>query len=319
MKKKIIIILSVVIVLALVVSGIIFLPKLAADKSKADSPDVSPSESATEIQKEQNNKKGEVVISNKAYSFTVMKSNFEKNFTEEQLIELSRLALMTFGVDDYYNWDGDAETVINELEYCCYVEAGSSMFAKMKKKTVDDELLAKYREELYRNMPQQTYYSEKYLTVDEINACIEDKFGPDARKFKAEDFETVTEFVESGKDDLMRGEFYTSYLYLPENNVVVSFGYPTGLLSEFAVLFDAETNGDTITVRGIVTGEASEGIETNTYEALQHGTLEYWANLDCPYIKTVEVVVGVTPDGDYYNKSSKIEYVFADTAKMTDF
>lgn len=124
MKKKIIIILSVVIVLALVVSGIVFLPKIFDKAQTTSAPESSTSEkvqttSVPELPTTEKVIKTEVVIENDRHSFTVMKTDFEKNFTEEELWEISSVLSMSFGYDDYYNWNGEAEFVVNELLNNC--------------------------------------------------------------------------------------------------------------------------------------------------------------------------------------------------------
>ena len=58
---------------------------------------------------------GELIkIKNEEHTFTFRKVNFEKEYSEEFLMEILTLIPMEFGCDDYDNWGGTPNEILND-------------------------------------------------------------------------------------------------------------------------------------------------------------------------------------------------------------
>ncbi len=314
MKKKIIVILSVVIFLALVVSGIVFLPKIFDKAQTTSAPESSTSEkvqttSVPELPTTEKEIKTEVVIENDRHSFTVMKTDFEKNFTEEELWEISSVLSMSFGCDDYYNWNGEAEFVVNELLNNCLT---STKWVFKSLVTEDEDIINKASQELaiYMN-DENAQVDYGIVELDVLNSYIKDMYGEKARTFVGEDFMSVEEALKNnGKVFDYHSDMYSQIRYFPQNNLIWLASRDTGYSSAISYIYDiTEENGDFIVY---AVGGVDNYAADNTFSAHQSYVLKELTWGESSYIYENVCTLGVSENGDFYLKKVEPRCIFAD-------
>lgn len=314
MKKKIIIILSVVIFLALVVSGIVFLPKIFDKAQTTSAPESSTSEkeqttSVPELSTAEKVIKTEVVIENDRHSFTVMKTDFEKNFTEEELWEISSVLSMSFGCDDYYNWNGEAEFVVNELLNNCLT---STKWVFKSLVTEDEDIINKASQELavYMN-DENAQVDYGIVELDVLNSYIKDMYGENARTFVGEDFMSVEEALKNnGKVFDYHSDMYSQIRYFPQNNLLWLASRNTGFAIACSYIYDIEEeNGELIVYTVGKIFDCWSGGEYSSLQTYMIENLRFGAN---NYLPAFVYTIGVSENGDFYLKKVEPRCIFAD-------
>ena len=314
MKKKIVIVISFVVALAVIISGVAFLPKILEKVKTSDAPQLSTDEkvqttSVPELPTTEKVIKTEVVFENNEHSFTVMKTDFEKNFTEEQLMEISSVLAMSFGYDDYYNWNGEAEAVVNELLNCC-IPTPKWPFSSIV--TDNEAILKKASQELavYMN-DENAQVGYGIAELDVLNAYIKDMYGENARTFVGEDFMSVEEALKkNGKVFDYKSDAYSQIRYFPQNNLIWLASRDTGFSSKVSYIYDiTEENGDFI-VYSI--GNIENDGAGNTFSSHQSYVLEELTWGESSYIYENVCTLGVSQNGDFYLKKVETRCIFAD-------
>lgn len=321
MKKKLIIIVSVVAALALVASGVVFLPKILEEAKTPDAPEPSTAEKVPEAEKitqtveiaepveNENILQTELIIKNKEHSFTVMKTDFENRYSEEELMEFSSVLSMSFGYDDYYNWNGEAESVVNELLNNCLT---SSKWVFSSLVTDDEELMNKASRELALYLNDENARVDYGLVkLEDLNAYIKDMYGENARTFTGEDFMSVEEAVKNnGKVFDYNSDMYSQIRYFPQNDLLWLASRDTGYYSTITYIYNiTEENGEYI----VYTLRDFEDYSTgNTFSSQQSYVLEAlsWDERNCLY--TSVCTLGISENGDFYLKNVEEKCIFAD-------
>lgn len=314
MKKKIIVILSVVIFLALVVSGIVFLPKIFDKAQTTSAPESSTSEkeqttSVPDLPTNEKVIKTEVVIENNKHSFTLMKTDFESRYSEEELWEISSVLSMSFGYDDYYNWNGEAEFVVNELLNNCLT---STKWVFSSLVTEDENILKKASQELATYMnDENAQVGYGIVELDALNSYIKDMYGENARTFVGEDFMTVEEALKNnGKVFDYHSDMYSQIRYFPQNNLIWLASRDTGYSSAISYIYDiTEENGDFIVY---AVGGVENYAADNTFSAHQSYVLKELTWGESSYIYENVCTLGVSENGDFYLKKVEPRCIFAD-------
>ncbi|MBQ3044654.1 MAG: hypothetical protein IJD49_01755 [Clostridia bacterium] len=148
------------------------------------------------------------------------KTDYEKRFSEEVLNEFSELVPIEFGCDDYKNWDGDPNTILNDIYYS---------MGRWAVDTYDCESAEhKMAVEELNNSPYGNINPEGFYTsVEKINLFLRDVYGSDVRTFKAEDFDTYDEIREREDNLFSDYEYSFRFAYLPKSKVVCCFARET--------------------------------------------------------------------------------------------
>ena len=173
----------------------VWLPPVTTSAPESSTSEKVQTTSVPELSTTEKVIKTEVVIENDRHSFTVMKTDFEKNFTEEELWEISSVLSMSFGCEDYYNWNGEAEFVVNELLNNCLT---STKWVFKSLVTEDEDIINKASQELaiYMN-DENAQVDYGIVELDVLNSYIKDMYGENARTFVGEDFMTVEEALKN--------------------------------------------------------------------------------------------------------------------------
>lgn len=315
MKKKLIIIVSLVVALALVASGVIFFPEISEKLKTSGDSELSSVEKAThtvdaaELPTSENSNLTELVIKNKEHSFTVMKSYFESRFSEDELWEILSVTSLSFGYDDYYNWNGEAEFVVNELLNNCL---GSTKWVFKSLVTEDEEIINKASQELgvYLN-DENAEVGYGIVELDALNAYIKDMYGENARTFVGEDFMTVEEALnKNGKEFDYHSDGYSQIRYFPQNNLLWLASRDTEFACRGSLIYDVkEENGDLIVYS---VGNIEDCWASGSFSELQTYLIENlaWGSDSC--LPAFVYTIGVSENGDYYLKSVESKCIYAD-------
>lgn len=316
MKKKTKIIILVVLAVSLIVCGVIFLTKFADKVYKPDIPSVPTAEisstkpSADESQTEKDlTNKTEVIIKNEKHKFTFIKTDFEKRYSEEELREMSSVISMSFGYEDYYNWNGEAEFVVNELLNNCVTTSPKWPFKSII--TEDEAILKIASEELsvYAN-DENAKVGYGIAELDVLNAYIKDMYGENARTFTGEDFMSVEEALKkNGKVFDCSSDSYSQIRYFPQNDLVWIASRDTGFCSFASYIYDIkEVNGDYIV---FTIGEVEE-FSSDSFSSKQQSVLDYSEYGRDNWLPANVYTLGVSKNGDFYLKSVEEKCIFAD-------
>lgn len=259
-----------------------------------------------------NIKSGKIKIENERYGFTIQKTEFEKNYSEEILMDITRLVPMLYGYDDYENWNGTPNEVINDALWCMQASRNNWFFERYDSDTVQWKAA-------YNEMQKNPYrISDDFVITDveSINNYLEDRFGSQVRKFKASDFDTYNEVKIS--DDSITEEFDLlsyRYTYLPECGLIACFmSETTGFESNAAYIYDIQTVDGTYVVKA-VSGSENYLEKSDTFEDIQASSLKQLNGYTEEYLRDFTMTVAYDDNGNSYMKSVKSKYVLAENVK----
>ena len=71
-----------------------------------------------------------VIVESDNYKFTLKKSDFENNYSEDILMKISNLIPLEYGKNDYENWNGTPEEVINDAISCSFNSRSEKFFKR---------------------------------------------------------------------------------------------------------------------------------------------------------------------------------------------
>lgn len=315
MKKKISVIISVVLAVALVASCVVFLSKFADKVYKPDIPSeptveiqstVKSSETESQTEKDSTNKT-EVIIQNEKHKFTVFKTDFEKRYSEEFLMDVAERLGMAYGYEDFKFWNEDPEKVVNSLVSCCIPSY------KYPFKTIyceDEQVVEKGIAELKKLLPDNPYYCE-IVEIETLNAYFEEMFGPDVRKFRADEFMTVEESVKKYGDAFNgRSDIYHAIRYLPESGLLSFCSVATGFSCRSSYIYDVrEINGEYIV---FTLGNDEVYYEEFNFASHQAAAFNQLTWGGSEYVENFVYTFGCNYDGNLYLKSIDKNYLFAE-------
>lgn len=252
-------------------------------------------------------KSGKIKIDNGKHQYTIEKKAFEDNYSEEFLMSLSRFYRMEFGFKDYDNWNGEANAVLNDLMingglwFDCFEYNSPEWIA------ATDEM---------RNNPHKTGYAEYgFTTVENINNQIKRLFGPSARAFEEDDFETYNEM--NMRDDSVFEDYDSNYrfAYLPKSELIIMFTseFIEGGMSTFLC--------DVKTVDGCYVVEAVRGSESffkdgYTFEGQQKDALRMFNRYTYGRLFKSIFTIAVDDNNNMYMLSVDKSYIIPENARM---
>ncbi len=258
---------------------------------------------------EENAETQTVVFSGGKYRFTIEKTDFEKNFSEEELMAISRLVPMEYGYDDYYNWNGTPDEVINDALLCMKNSRNDWFFERYDTDTPQWNAAL---EELKKN-PYRITDDWVITDMDSINRYLSDRFGPQARQFEEEDFNKYNDIKIS--DERITDGFGLRtyrYTYLPESGLIACFmSETTGFISPAAYIYDIKLSDGMYVVKAL---SASENFleSSDTFEEIQNSSFKM-LNTDANGVMVnYTMTVASDENGKLYMKSVDRRNVLAD-------
>lgn len=245
-----------------------------------------------------------IKIKNEKYSFTIQKTDFEKNYSEELLMNISRLVPMKFGLDDYDNWNGTPNEVINDVLCCVQVSRNNWFFERYDN---DSPEYIAAEKEISEN-PFSLSESDCFVITDieKINRFLSERFGSEARQFKPEDFETYNE-VKVSDDPITLGYLYPTYryVYLPGSEMIACFvEYFTSSECPAAYIYDIQTVDGSYIVKA-VSGSNDYGENGDTFAGMQSDALEMFGQYTEESLDNYTMILAYDNNGNLYTKSVK--------------
>lgn len=226
-----------------------------------------------------------IKVSNEKHQFTFEKTNFEDNYSEEFLEELSILIPMDFGYEDYENWDGTPNEILNDVYHSGY-------YWRIGGYDYESEEWNAAKSEIEKNLGKGQYSEYTVTDIDKINSYLRDLYGPKARVFNAEDFDTCSEIKTDNDSIFTDYDWSFIFVYLPESELIVQFARETyGGEMEPVHICDIKTSNDCYIV------EAAE-------EVYGQYCIHYILKIVCD------------DNGDLYMKSADKSYILPDNAAM---
>lgn len=240
-------------------------------------------------------------------AFNIIKTDFESRYNEEFLTEISSLISLPFGYEDYYNWNGNAQDVVNELINACI---STSKFPFRAIYCDDEIILEKASQEAGRILNDDSIRLGPVIKLDALNSYIKDMFGENARTFVGEDFLTAEEALLSDESILnYHNEGYSKIMYLPETDVLYMSSRETGFSCYNSFIYDIkEIDGDYLVYS---LGDIEDYGFGNNFSTRQAYMFEYLSWGGDNYIPDFVYTVGVSENGDLYLKKVDTKCIFS--------
>lgn len=248
-------------------------------------------------------------VKNEEHSFTFEKTDFEKNYSEELLMEILRLIPMEYGCDDYKNWNGTPNEILNDAYFgtsvwqCEGFEYNSLEWNNGVK-------------EMKKNPYGIGWGEYSFTDIEKINSYLKDIYGPNARTFKVDDFERFDEVVTSEKSIFENYDYNFRYVYLPDTELVVSFAREICFSGGEAIyVCDVKTVGETYIVKAVAGSEDIRENE-NTFEGRQKDAIKMFNTYTYGKLSEYVFTIGNDEECGLYMKSVDKSYIFPDNMKM---
>lgn len=327
MKKKNIVIISVVVILAATIVGIfVFLGQ--KDKHDTVPETTQGSVSVTSTQNEYETEpeieteieteteastapvtEAETNTAPRTCKFNFKKNDFEKRYSDEFLMEIAGLLGMRFGYEDFEHWEDDPETVINSLINCC-IPSYNPVFKTIY--TDDETLIRNINEEAANGYPNNDYISVKIVDPEILNGYFKDMFGPKARSFKAEEFMSFAQASAKNYEPYedIRSEGEIRILRCDDRDLLCFYSADTGFACYSGYIYDIKERWGEYIVYTLGYDEVyPEGNDFESHQAAAYDNLTW---VDSDYVENNIYTFGRTVSGDLYLKSVKQNYMFAD-------
>lgn len=245
-----------------------------------------------------------IVIKNWKYTFEIPKTDFESKYSEKELFMFLDFIPLSFGCDDYYDWSGDGNQIINDMFLNCI---SSPFYYKSLYKTYDLEV---DRYAFVRNEIGDNYMGFKVTTIKDLNEFIESWYGPKARVLTKDDFMNIND-AKKNQTSLFEGtsDISSNAYYLPESDMVAITTLETGFSAYSSYIYDIKKDGKDIVIYTV--GSVENYLDNSSFEAHQKDLL---SDLCWGEDKTLEnniYTVSYTWDGKMYLKSVESKKIIA--------
>lgn len=254
-------------------------------------------------------KSGKIRIDDGKYRYTIEKKPFEDNYSKEFLMEITKLTPMEYGVDDYDKWNGIPNEILNDAFF-----------------SMDRWLLERYEyeskewnaavAEMKENEHSINLGEYSFTSVSKINSYLQSVYGPDVRKFTADDFETYNDVITSEESVFENYDFNFRYAYLPKTDIVVCFANEICFGGGAACyIYDIETVEDAYIVKAI-TGSEDYGQNVFSFEGIQGDALDMFNSYTYGRMFNYIFTLAADENGNMYMKSVDKSYILPENVKM---
>lgn len=248
-------------------------------------------------------------IKNEKHSFTFEKTDFENNYSEELLMEILNIIPMEYGCDDYENWNGTPNEILNDA----FFSANISHFECFEYDS------AEYNDAVreMKECPYGVNLGEYNITnIENINSYLKDIYGPNVRTFMVDDFERFDEVVTSENSVFENYDYNFRYVYLPETELIVRFTNEFYVGGEAIFVCDVKTVGETYIVKAVAGSEDLRENE-NTFEGRQKDAVKMFNTYTYGTLSEYVFTIGNDEECGLYMKSVEKSYILPDNVKMS--
>lgn len=257
-------------------------------------------------------KNGKLILDNGKYRYEIEKTDFEKEYPEELLLQFVDMLSMDFGVEDYYDWNTTGQNVFLDVHHCCI---SVNNFMKMKN-LFDFDNSQEICQKFIKDAQLEELWGVGIFTFSlrEYNDYLTDMFGPNAVQLKTSDFETAKSAKEKGlplSGSLSEGDVRCFYSEI--DDIILVQCCPTGYAGIGEYVYDIQKKDGDYYVRTIGSFETYESADN--FKDFQQTLLEDLNHGIKKYMQTKVYKFGCTDDGDAYLKSVDKNYLIADNAE----
>lgn len=247
---------------------------------------------------------GELIkIKNEEHTFTFRKVNFEKEYSEEFLMEILTLIPMEFGCDDYDNWGGTPNEILNDAFFGSSIwQVEGFEYGSVEWNQAVDEL---------SNTPYEGYWGEySFCKIENINEYLRKIYGPDVRQFEKSDFEKLNDIIEC-ESIFDEYDLNFRYAYLPETDMIVRFANEICFgMGEATYVCDIKMEGDLYIVEAVTGSEDIRGEDT-TFKGIQESALKMFNTYTYGNLTKYKFTI-CNEDGNLYMKKVEKSYILPD-------
>ncbi len=218
-------------------------------------------------------KAGKYIIDDGENRYIIEKTAFEKNYSEEFLLKIYNMLPMDYGYENYYNWNGKANEILNDATICCYSSRNWWFerfdYGSEQKKVAKEEIMS-YGEDI-------KCHEYAVTDIDKINEFLVRSFGPNADVIEKEDFEYYGEIAKSGKYVFEDFDYNHRYFYLPESELVICcINEFRGEETRLPYIYDIQEKDGLYIVKAL-TGREDLSFADGTFMSKQNGA---WNSLN---------------------------------------
>lgn len=258
-------------------------------------------------------KKNKLILDNGIYRYEIEKTDFEKAYSEELLLQFANMLSMDFGVEDYYDWNTTGENVFKDIFVNGIPISDFSELINLFKGEVNEDAIRKFRQDAGEK--EDSYLGGATVPLKDINKYMVNMYGPDVRQLTTDDFYTVKEAIEKGLP-ISGGLSESDHrcFYSGVDDIIIIQSCDTGYSGISEYIYDVrEKDGDYYVYTLGEGGETYGKIDDLNY--CQQIMLESVKYNIREYMQTKVYKFGCTDDGDVYLKSVDKKYLIADNAE----
>lgn len=257
--------------------------------------------------------KSKVIFDNGTYRFELPKTNFEEKFSEELLLEFETMLSMSFGVEDYYDWNTTGQNIVKDIHRCRL-----NVYDFEEEKSLLDYSLDQEAYEMFMDDAGLEYLEcggVATFSLKDYNEYLKAVFGPNVKQLSTKDFETAKSASEKGLKvtGFMNESAFESF-YTGKDDIILVQTPATGVGCVGEYIYDVKKDGNDYYV---YTAGNFENYELITdFDAYQSFAAESVAHsIHKGYLQTKTYKFACTDDGNVYLKRVDKKYLVAENAE----
>ncbi len=258
-------------------------------------------------------KKDKLILDNGKYRYEIEKTDFEKAYPEELLLQFANMLSMNFGVEDYYDWNTTGENIFTDIFANGISVSDYSEMINFFHGEVNEEAIRKFR--LDAGEKEDSYLGGATVSLKDINKYLVNTYGPSVKKLTTDDFYTVKEAIEKGLPvSGGMSEYEHRCFYSGVDDIIIIQSSDTGYTCISEYIYDVREKDGNYYVYTLGEGGETYGkIDNLNYN--QQVMLESAKYNIREYMQTKVYKFGCTDDGDVYLKSVDKKYLISINAE----
>lgn len=256
-----------------------------------------------------------IAFDNGTYRFEIQKTDFENKYPEELLLQFSNMLSMSFGVEDYYDWNTTGQNIYTDVRNCSLYINDFMVTKGLFDNQFDEEAYKMFLNDVgLKNLSGAEAFT---VSLEKYNKYLIRMFGPDARQLSVNDFETGKTAIEKGNPvngDI--GEFDYRCFYSGKDDIIVVQACATGFSCIGEYIYNVENDGEDYYVYSV--GEVERlGLIDDFNEFQAMALNEISQTIYKGTIPTKKYKFGIAQDGTPYLKSVEARYLIAENAEYS--
>lgn len=254
-----------------------------------------------------------ITISTGTYRFEITKTNFEDYYSENLLLQFANMLSMSFGVEDYYDWNTSGQNIFTDVRQCTMAVSDFMRAKNIYHETFDAEAYEMFLDDA--GLEEVKYADVATFSLEEYNEYLANIFGPGAGQLTVDDFETGKTAKEKGlpvTGAISESEFRC--FYTGKDDVILVQVCATGYSCSGEYIYDVRKDGDdyyVYTAGSFETYGKVENLDFFQSQAINHIPYSIYKGT----LQTKIYKFGCADDGCVYLKSVDKKYLIAENAE----